>query len=216
MSKESTPSSSECDSSANNLKNDDSATIPKFLKKRHVKFLLRLLDVLPGSRFASLETSRMTMLFFVVSGLDVLGSLDKSINKDRRQELIEWIYSCQTQHGFVGSSFLKLGSDSVSYQKLNNSVHIAMTYTALATLAILGDDLSRINRSGISQGLKMLQKENGTFMASLEEDARDMRFVYCAASICRLLGIMSIFTLEFKAPRRVYILLCCCSFRKSH
>ena len=44
-----------------------------FIKKRHEKFLLRFLDILPGDRFASLETSRMTILFFAISGLDVLG-----------------------------------------------------------------------------------------------------------------------------------------------
>ena len=50
-----------------------------------------------------------------------------------------------------------------------------------------GDDLSRINRKSILQGLKNLQKSDGSFMASKEEQGCDMRFVYCAASICTLL-----------------------------
>lgn len=36
-----------------------------------------------------------------------------------------------------------------------------MTYCALSTLIILGDDLSRVNRSAIIRGLKEYQKEDG-------------------------------------------------------
>jgi prenyltransferase beta subunit len=39
--------------------------------------------------------------------------------------------------------------------------HIAMTYTALLTLLILGDDLSRVNKSAILAGLRQLQLEDG-------------------------------------------------------
>ena len=107
-----------------------------FIKKRHEKFLLRFLDILPGDRFASLETSRMTILFFAISGLDVLGSLETSISEERKKEIIEWIYSLQVETGFLGSTFLKIPALE---QPLCDSVHIAMTYTALATLVILGN-----------------------------------------------------------------------------
>lgn len=36
-----------------------------------------------------------------------------------------------------------------------------MTYTALATLLILGDDLSRVNRAAIIKSLRTLQLEDG-------------------------------------------------------
>ena len=39
--------------------------------------------------------------------------------------------------------------------------HIAMTYTALASLLILGDDLSRVNRPAIIEALKTLQLPDG-------------------------------------------------------
>ena len=35
--------------------------------------------------------------------------------------------------------------------------HITMTYSALATLVILGDDLSRVDRSSIMDGIQKLQ-----------------------------------------------------------
>ena len=60
MSKESTPSS-------------ENSTEITLLKKRHEKFFLRFLNILPEERFASFESSRMTILFFAISGLDVLG-----------------------------------------------------------------------------------------------------------------------------------------------
>ena len=107
------------------------------VKKRHEKFLLRFLDILPGDRFASAETSRMTIIFFAISGLDVLGSLEQSIKEDRKKEIIDWIYSLQVETGFLGSTFLKTSQ----LEQLCDSVHIAMTYTALATLVILGTNL---------------------------------------------------------------------------
>jgi len=39
--------------------------------------------------------------------------------------------------------------------------HIAMTYTALASLLILGDDLSRVNRPAVIGALKALQLPDG-------------------------------------------------------
>jgi len=42
-----------------------------------------------------------------------------------------------------------------------DSGHIAMTYTALLTLLILGDDLSRVNKRAIIAGLRKLQLKNG-------------------------------------------------------
>ena len=39
--------------------------------------------------------------------------------------------------------------------------HIAMTYTALCTLAALGDDLSRFDQKGAIKALKHLQRDDG-------------------------------------------------------
>uniref|UniRef100_A0A8B9NE42 Prenyltransferase alpha-alpha toroid domain-containing protein n=1 Tax=Accipiter nisus TaxID=211598 RepID=A0A8B9NE42_9AVES len=61
-----------------------------FLRERHVRFFQRCLQLLP-ERYSSLETSRLTIAFFALSGLDMLDSLDV-VNKD---DIIEWIYSLQ-------------------------------------------------------------------------------------------------------------------------
>ena len=69
-----------------------------------------------------------------------------------------------------------------------NSGHIAMTYTSLASLLILGDDLSRLDVEHITAGLKFLQQSDGSFVASAEENENDMRFIYCACAISYMIN----------------------------
>lgn len=70
---------------------------------------------------------------------------------------------------------------------LYNTGHIAMTYTALCTLLILGDDLSKVDRQAVAYGLKKLQGEDGSFQFCVEGSEADMRFVYCAICVCYIL-----------------------------
>lgn len=54
------------------------------------------------------------------------------------------------------------------FQKTENKLkldsgHIAMTYTAIASLLILGDDLSGVNKSAILTALRNLQQEDGRY-----------------------------------------------------
>lgn len=165
-----------------------------FLRAQHIKFFQRCLNVLPCA-MSSLDEMRMTVAYFAVSGLDLLNALDTIESKQR---IIEWIYSLQVlpnsdrsnldRCGFKGSHATGCKRDNLddSASKFNCG-HIAMTYTALATLIILDDDLSRVDRYAVMQGLKALQQESGSFTASIHGSEDDMRFVYCAAAICFLL-----------------------------
>lgn len=63
-----------------------------------------------------------------------------------------------------------------------------MTYTAIAILVSIGDDLSRLNRKAIIEGVSAVQRSDGSFSASVEGNEHDMRFVYCAAAICAMLN----------------------------
>lgn len=65
--------------------------------------------------------------------------------------------------------------------------HITMTYTALATLAILGDDFSRVDRAKTMCWLKGLQMEDGSFEAVAAGSETDVRFVFSAAATCFML-----------------------------
>lgn len=71
-----------------------------------------------------------------------------------------------------------------------------MGYTALATLLVLGDNLSRVNRQAVLDGIQRLQLPNGSFSSTAEGSESDMRFVYCAASICHILGDWTAMNLE--------------------
>ena len=82
-----------------------------------------------------------------------------------------------------------------------DSGHLAMTYTALATLVVLGDDFSRVDRISISKGLQKMQQPDGSFTASFEAAENDMRFVYCACVVADMIndwsGIDKAATVEF-------------------
>jgi len=170
------------------------------LKQRHEKFFARTLAVLPNA-MASLESSRVTLVFFAVSGLDVLGALDRVIGPQHRHEIVEWVYSLQVprsdrpeefRHGFRGGTFFKTPEGEEKAGKGNgleyaDGGHLAMTYAALATLLILGDDLGRVDKVSILEGMRKLQQADGSFIASVEADECDMRFVFCASTICYIL-----------------------------
>lgn len=138
------------------------------------------------------------MAFFAVCGLDVLNSLD-ALSEQRRHEIRDWIYRLQIISndasmyqcsGFQGSSSINvLHSDrrpcEIEKYKFG---HLAMTYTGIAILLTLGDDLSRLDRKAIINGVAAVQKPDGSFSASIEGNEHDMRFVYCASAICYMLN----------------------------
>lgn len=37
----------------------------------------------------------MTLLFFAISGLDLLGALDSSVSEEEKSSIVEWIYAQQ-------------------------------------------------------------------------------------------------------------------------
>lgn len=139
-------------------------------------------------------------MFFAVCSLDVLNSLSL-INDKLRKEIIEWIYSTQVilkskyeiQGGFMGTTTLNAKSDNPLVLKNIDRYkrgHLAMTYTCLATLITLGDDLSRVDKAAIIKGVEASQTEIGSFSLSAAEEGNehDMRFTYCAACICTILN----------------------------
>jgi len=166
---------------------------------RHAKFLQRFLHILP-SDLANFDTQRVTLVFFAVSGLDLLQQED--ILDKERPHLISWLYHCLispthnsrdvtdvelSKCGFRGSPALKLAAAGLPSHPYDHG-HIAMTYTALCTLLILGDSLEGLDRAALLQGVRALQLSNGSFSAALEGGESDMRFLYCAACISHILN----------------------------
>ena len=137
--------------------------------------------------------SRLSIAFFTISGLDVLGRLD--LIERSKKEIVDWIYLFQIKSstddsvercGFRGSTQAAICLSKPSQHKLDTS-HITMTYSALNTLLILGDDLKGINKESIVSGIRALQLPSGSFAATLQGSESDVRFVYCAAAISYLL-----------------------------
>ncbi|CAH8550104.1 unnamed protein product [Heterobilharzia americana] len=159
-------------------------------------YFRRCTGILPEA-LVSLDSSRIVILFFAAGGLALLDALE---NVDKR-EIIEFIYSHQIlpidsqdkKSGFRGSSLIGCSSDPEKV-KLNRSdydgSHATMVYSALVTLLLLGDDLSRVNRKGVLTGLSALQcsDEPGLFKAGDICAERDMRFVFSAVASCYILN----------------------------
>jgi geranylgeranyl transferase type-1 subunit beta len=172
---------------------------PGFDKDKLVKFFMRSLFVIPN-HYQSQDPNRLTLLYFTISGLDILGALDKVDNKER---IIDWIYSLQVlpsadqtetesaQWGFRGSTFFGNPYDpsgkSPEVTHFMDDGHIAMTYSALCILVILGDDLGRVNRKAILSALRKLQQEDGCFSSTSDSES-DMRFLFCASAISTFLN----------------------------
>lgn len=167
--------------------------IPQFeigrplLKDKHVQFFQNCLGKL-HKQCQGADSSRLTVVCFGISALDLLDNLD-TVNK---KSISEWIYCLQVTRrqpdndhmlaGFSGSPCVKETSKDL------DPSHLAMTYFAVCTLLILNDDFSRIRRSEIIETLKHLQNEDGSFRPSLSSTQSDIKFLYWAVGISYILN----------------------------
>ncbi|XP_024944464.1 geranylgeranyl transferase type-1 subunit beta [Cephus cinctus] len=153
-------------------------------KKKHAKYFQRILQLVP-SRLAMFDRSRLTFAFFAISGLDILNCLDE-MSHDEQLQAIEWIYRLQVSDSGYRSGFepsTTIPKEAPNYQ----CGHLAMTYTGLATLLILGDDLSRVDRKSLIKGISACQNPDGSFTATRVGCESDMRFLYCACCVSAIL-----------------------------
>ncbi|KIV78133.1 hypothetical protein PV11_09881 [Exophiala sideris] len=166
---------------------------PRLNTDRHIKYWKRCAQILPEP-YATGESSRMSFGFFIVAALDLLGALETAITPAERQSWIEWIYTCQVPFtgGFRGFTGTMLGSMRSPHNWHWDPANLANTYFALATLIILGDDLSRVKRSECMHWVCSLQRQDGSFGEFLGEGnavegADDMRLCMCAVGIMKIL-----------------------------
>ncbi|KAJ3384313.1 Geranylgeranyl transferase type-1 subunit beta [Entophlyctis sp. JEL0112] len=195
----------------------------QFPRRHDERFFRRGLAVLPHY-LCEYDTSRMAMAFYAISGLDICNAVSANISDKDRADWIDWVYAQQVvpawdvsteirtdpsawkSFGFRGSSSSGRRHNphqtKEEYQSYDTA-HIAMTYTALAILVILGDDMSRVNRSAITHALKCSQTPAGSFIASADSPEADMRFVFAACAISYFLNDFS----GIDVPRAVEYIL---------
>lgn len=152
--------------------------------KVHVRYFQRLLQVMP-SGLAEFDSSRLMIAFLAFSGLDLLNWLDE-IDETTKSQAVDWIYRLQVRDagprsGFQGSTTIP--KDAAKYQ----CGHLALTYTGLVTLLILGDDLTRVDRESLVEGVRACQNPDGSFTAMVSGCESDMRFLYCACCVSAIL-----------------------------
>lgn len=161
--------------------------------EKNVKYLQHNLKILPAI-VISLDSSKVLLAYFAVSGLDVLNKLDKLPHS--KDSLIDWIYKHQiTQSidssnacGFRGSTTLVTEKNKNVQNHHYDCSHVTMTFSALNSLITLGDDLSKIDKKAIINSLKNLQLADGSFTATNQDYENDVRFLYSSCCICYILN----------------------------
>jgi geranylgeranyl transferase type-1 subunit beta len=190
-----------------------------FLYEKHVHYFQMHMRFLPHY-YTGLDSNRLTALYFCVVGLDLLGQLDLVdkiiISNYVYSSFAVTVYENVNQSGFLCKSQLgfpySLNQHSCQSPLCGTSVligstqgHLAMTYSALAVLLTIGDDLSRLDRENLVEGIRGLQQENGSFLAARGGCECDVRFTFCACAIAAILNDWSFIDIE---SGERYILAC--------
>src|SRR5579862_7042735 len=160
------------------------ADVPGLRKDRHTKYWLRCLRTFLPTAYTSNDSNRMTLAFFTISALDVLGILHTCTSTAEREGWIDWIYRCQlASGGFRGFPGADFGSRRSAENEVWDPANLAATFFALATLVVLGDRLERVRRTECLHWLRSLQRQDGSFGELLGEGGKiegagDMRCCY--------------------------------------
>jgi geranylgeranyl transferase type-1 subunit beta len=131
----------------------------------------------------------MSLAFFIISALDLLGALETSITAEDKAGYIDWIYRCQLPDGgFRGSPGTDFGHLAGVENAVWDPANISATYFALFMLLILRDDLKRVKRIDCLKWLTKLQRSDGSFGQTLGPDDSveggfDTRFGYLAMAV---------------------------------
>ncbi|KAH8974166.1 hypothetical protein BDL97_01G087600 [Sphagnum fallax] len=137
------------------------------------------------------------------------------------KDIIDWVYGLQVLplngdgnstfedealYGFRGSTSIGLHFSSCGAPPLlYDGGHMAVTYSALAILRILGDDFSSVACKSVLKSVQALQQIDGSFCPVHLGAEKDVRFSFCAAAICMMLDDREAMDLE-KALE--YVLSC--------
>ncbi|KAI3838396.1 hypothetical protein MKX03_000640 [Papaver bracteatum] len=183
-----------------------------FDKERHLRYLSMMYENIP-SQYQEQEINRLTLAYFVLSGLDVFNAIDL-VDKE---QVVNWVLSFQAHpksradlengcyYGFYGSRTSQFPANNDFRDLSHSGSNLASTYSALAILKIVGYDLGSIDAEAMLITMKHLQQPDGSFMPIHTGAEKDLRFVYCAAAISSLLNNWSGMDME---KAKEYIVNC--------
>ena len=172
-----------------------------FQLESHVLFCeIHLLRGLPAYAQAY-DLNRMTLAYFAVSTLDLLGRPPPN-----PRDLVDWVYAQQVLPGagdagprrggfrpgpYAGLplSVCRAGDAGCGFASLHDGdvAHATMSQCALQILTICGDDLRRVDREAVVHHLSELQVESGCCQNIRFGSEKDVRFLYGACIVCELL-----------------------------
>jgi len=134
----------------------------------------------------------MTLGFFILSALDLLGAGPEVFSETERRDFATWILRCQHPNGgFCGSPnhrfpdafYLDVGHGNQQMDPAN----LPATFFAILSLSFVGT-FEGLRRAACLKWLKSLQRENGSFgelitQNGVIEGGTDMRYCYVAAAV---------------------------------
>ncbi|KUJ22387.1 terpenoid cyclases/Protein prenyltransferase [Mollisia scopiformis] len=158
----------------------------------HIKYWHRCLKNVLPTGYTSMDSSRMTLGFFILSALDLLGAGAETFPEDERANIKDWILKCQhPDGGFCGSpnhkypdaAYVDVGHGKQTMDPAN----LPATYFAIMGLSFVGS-LDGVRRDDCLRWIKGLQREDGSFGEFITQDGviqggTDMRISYAAMAI---------------------------------
>jgi geranylgeranyl transferase type-2 subunit beta len=150
---------------------EQEAFLASFQRDTHLGFIEALNDKKQKHSFEYYVTEhlRMSGAYWGMMALDLIDSLDTL----DRQEVIEWVLSCQHSNGgFSGN--------------VDHDPHMLYTLSAVQIL-FMYDALDKIDAASVVGYVAGLQQEDGSFFGDQWGEI-DTRFSYCALNCCSLLG----------------------------
>ena len=161
-------------------------------------------------------------VMFTVTGLQILRNTEEeednntpTISSEEKEAIIDWIYTLQTpprrkttqdddddDDELFYCGFETGNSISHAHKNLMAAPSIASTFSALALLRALGDDLSRVDKQRVLNFVAECQNEDGSFSSFATPSEQDLRFTFSAVASCHILGDFSSIDVE-KAEKHI-------------
>jgi len=159
---------------------------------RHIKYWERCLKTALPNPYTSTDSSRMTLGFFILSALDLLGASATSISEKERKDIRDWVLKCQhpnggfcgsTNHRYPDAYYVDIGHG----RELMDPPNLPATFFAILNLSYVGD-LRQVKKAECLSWLRSLQREDGSFGEFITKDrkikgGKDMRYCMVAMSI---------------------------------